>query len=308
MWIRVNGRDVWRNGLEAELYRGDFTFSASGGMQNGYGTSTGYGAAEVGYYLSDDFLIGIGASGFSSYRALAASAEIRPFADSSMSVFGNAGAGNRGGGFGVVGVRFSFGVDGISLKKQHREYDPPNILTQFSGGGGGGAGIAQQIEASKPAVVAPVVIICFVGGTLVRMADGSAKPIEDIAVDDVVLGMDGTANRVLALRPAVLGERKLYAINGGTAFVTDSHPLMTRDGWKAIDPTEGAQLLPDLDLGRLEPGDVLVGLDGDIAVRSIEASSAHPGTKVYNFSVTNNQTYYVAEADAPDTFMLAHNR
>lgn len=159
-----------------------------------------------------------------------------------------------------------------------------------------------------PAPSAAPIIVCFVAGTLVRMADGSTKAIEDIVVDDVVLGMDGTANRVTRLRPATLGDRKLHAINGGTAFVTDSHPLMTRDGWKAIDPTESAQVLPDLDLGRLEIGDILIGLDTEIAVASIEATEAHPGTKVYNFSVTNNHTYYVAKADAPDTFILAHNR
>lgn len=306
MWVRVNGRDVWRNGAEAELYYGDFTFSASGGAQNGYGHPTAYAGADAGYYVSDDFLVGLGASGFSSYRAVAASAEVRPMADSTMSLFANAGAGNRGGGFGVVGVRFSFGAGAISLKKQHREYDPPNILTHFAAGGAG-AGVAQQIEAARP-VTAPVVIVCFVAGTLVRMADGSVKNIEDIAVDDVVLGMGGTSNRVLKLRPSVLGDRELYAINGGKAFVTDSHPLMTRGGWKAIDPTEAAQVLPDLDIGRLERGDVLVGLDGDVRVDSLDAESAHPGTPVYNFSVTNNHTYYVAKADAPGTFILAHNR
>jgi hypothetical protein len=91
MWIRVNGRDVWRNGVEAEFYRGDMTFSASGGAQNGYGISTGFAAVEAGYYFSDYILVGIGASGFSSYRAIAASAEIQPMEDSPVSVFASCG-------------------------------------------------------------------------------------------------------------------------------------------------------------------------------------------------------------------------
>lgn len=308
MWARVNGRDVWRNGLEGELYRGDVTLSATAGVQNAIGRSTGYAAADAGYYFTDDLLVGVGVSGYSAYRAVGANAEMRPMADSPMSLFANIGAGNIGGGYAMVGVRFAIGSGNVSLKRQHREYDPANILTQFTSAGGN-VGVSQQIEAIKSVPVAsPVIIVCFVAGTLVRMADGSSKKIEDIAVDDVVLGMDGSSNRVTKLRPAVLGERKLYAINGGTPFVTDSHPLMTRDGWKAVDPTESAQVLPELEIGRLEPGDFLVGLDGDVEVRSIEAADGHPGMPVYNFSVTGNHTYFVAKADAPTTFIVAHNR
>ena len=229
-------------------------------------------------------------------------------ADRPVSLFANAGVGNRGGGFGMVGIRYSFGADGISLKKQHREYDPPNILTQFSAGGDY-VGVGRQIEAAKPLPpAAPVVPPCFVAGTLVRMADGSAKPIEDIAINDRVLGMDGVVNEVVALKPSILGDKKLYALNDRDAFVTDSHPLMTTGGWKAVDPTDSARVLPELNIGRLELGDQLVGLDGNVDVTSINEIAADAGTKVYNFTVTNNRTYYVAKAAAPATFVLVHNR
>lgn len=263
MWVRVNGRDLWRNGIETELYRGDYTFSFSGGLQNGIGRSTGYGNVEAGYYSTDDLFFSIGFGGHSSYRSAFTGAEWRPFTDNAVSAFSNFGAGNIGGGFAIVGMRYSLGAGPISLKKQHREYDPPNILTHFSSGAGGGAAITQAIN--KPiATVATVVAapVCFVAGTLVLMADGTGKNIEDVTVGDILQGMDGTDNEVLILKPAILADRKLYALNGGKGFVTSSHPFMTSEGWKSIDPDLTNEWLPDLKSGKLMAGDELVTLGG----------------------------------------------
>ena len=40
---------------------------------------------------------------------------------------------------------------------------------------------------------------CFAAGTLVRMADGSLRPIESIKAGDRVLGAGGRANRVMGI-------------------------------------------------------------------------------------------------------------
>ncbi|NVK19621.1 MAG: hypothetical protein HWE30_13055 [Methylocystaceae bacterium] len=145
MWIRVDGRDLWRNGLESELYVDDFTFSGSLGLQNGYGRSTGYAGLDAGFYVTDDLLINGGVSGYSDYRSIYVGSEWRPMEDSSLSFFGNVGAGNQNGGFATIGLRYSFGAGNITLKKQHREYDPPNILTGFTSGASGGGAVVDQI-------------------------------------------------------------------------------------------------------------------------------------------------------------------
>jgi hypothetical protein len=70
---------------------------------------------------------------------------------------------------------------------------------------------------------------------MITMANGSTKPIRDLAVGDMVRGKSGI-NRVIAI-PKRHTEQTIYGFNGGKAFVTGGHPFYTREGWKAIDPS-----------------------------------------------------------------------
>ena len=92
------------------------------------------------------------------------------------------------------------------------------------------------------------------------MANGSDKPIEQVEPGDRVLGRGGKINQVRGILYPVLGDRPLYALNGGTAFVTASHPFLTTDGWKAIDPDAARAEVPGLDIERLTVGDVLLSV------------------------------------------------
>lgn len=69
---------------------------------------------------------------------------------------------------------------------------------------------------------------CFVAGTLVRMADGSDKNIEDVVVGDVVLTSHGEDTVKQLWRP-ILGPRPLIQMKDGTARVSSDHPLWSRD-------------------------------------------------------------------------------
>ncbi|OYX98878.1 MAG: hypothetical protein B7Y80_14335 [Hyphomicrobium sp. 32-62-53] len=73
---------------------------------------------------------------------------------------------------------------------------------------------------------------CFPTGTQVLLADGSTKSIEVLAVGDRVLGRSGV-NTVTALKPTILGNRKMYTINGKVR-VTADHPALTDNGWGII--------------------------------------------------------------------------
>ena len=152
---------------------------------------------------------------------------------------------------------------------------------------------------------------CFVGGTRVRMADGSDKPIELVEPGDRVLGHGGKINRVRGILRPVLGDRQLYALNGGTAFVTASHPFLTTDGWKAVDPDAAREEVPGLEIGRLTAGDTLIsmissepagrdaaGSTGDraaeehwIPLETLEGRSADAATQLYNIDVNGDDTY-----------------
>lgn len=148
---------IYRTGLETEFYFGDFTLAPSGGYQRSFGNNTGYGAVDALYYVTEDWMLGLGISGYSDKRAAALSTEWRPMVDQPISVFANVGGGNEGGGFGMVGVRYSFGMKGATLKVQHREYDPPNIVNSFTSGGAGGNAISRDVQTHEEK--APVIVV-----------------------------------------------------------------------------------------------------------------------------------------------------
>jgi hypothetical protein len=169
----------------------------------------------------------------------------------------------------------------------------------------------------------PPVLSCFTGQTRIAMADGTSKPIARVAVGDLVLGRDG-ANRVVAIERPRLGDRRLYALNGGPFFVTAEHPFLTADGWKAVDPAATAAENPALAVGRLAVGDRLLALAGVAAAVPVAAGAGHeeeapvprlaavplvslvgvtadPATPLYNLRLDGDHAYFADE-------LLVHNK
>lgn len=161
---------------------------------------------------------------------------------------------------------------------------------------------------------------CFVAGTRVALADGMSRPIEMVTAGDRVIGRDGI-NRVVAVLHPTLGDRPLYAFNDGSPFVTASHPFLTEDGWKAVDPAAAQATVPGLAVGRLAVGDrlqalvglaepALVGGDaGEAAVARFDvtplvrlvAHPADPATPLYHLQVDGDHTYVANE-------LVVHNK
>ena len=163
---------------------------------------------------------------------------------------------------------------------------------------------------------------CFVAGTRILMADGTEKPIEQVAVGDLVVGGHGGVNRVTGIERPRLGGRRLYALNNGRAFVTAEHPFLTRSGWRAIDPTATADENSALEVGALLRGDLLavarfgaetsahgnlvarhapeVALDF-VVLQRIDSISADPRTELFNLLLNGDHSYF---ADG----YLVHNK
>jgi hypothetical protein len=149
------------------------------------------------------------------------------------------------------------------------------------------------------------------------MPDGSSRAIADLAVDDAVLGADGQINRVVAIERPALGNRPLYAIDDSGFFVTASHPFLTDDGWKSIDPAATAREHAAMRVAQLRVGDRVRVLSGVLAtvggsdrleidtaprvVEQIESVMADPATMLYNLRLDGNQTYFANE-------LLVHNK
>jgi len=128
------------------------------------------------------------------------------------------------------------------------------------------------------------------------MADGTDKNIEDVIVGDTVKGQKGN-NKVVALDPTLLGDRKLYSFNDNEHyFFTSEHPFMTEEGWKSIKPEktkerDGVELYDQLK-GELKVGDKLVTDSGVTNITEIKSKEMNdPKMPLYNFHISNDNSY-----------------
>jgi hypothetical protein len=140
----------------------------------------------------------------------------------------------------------------------------------------------------------------FVAGTRVLMADGRAKPIEDIAVGDHVAGADPGSTPGSHLVEAVHvtdDDHDFTTVTVGTSGGTQSIESTAKHlYWNATahEWTEAAGL---------QPGQSLETAGGGRA--TVVADHRHPGAaRTYNLSVNAVHTYYVL---AGDVSALVHN-
>jgi hypothetical protein len=155
---------------------------------------------------------------------------------------------------------------------------------------------------------------CFLAGSLVTMADGTTKKIEDVKVGDYVMGAFGEANVILAKDDPWLGDRYMYKIND-EHDTSDDHPHVSTDK-QFYAPEENAAYdewgsyfdceladgshemwlnvgLTKRKLKKLTVGVELITTKGGKVVDSIEKYKLPPDTKLYNFVVGGSHTYFV---------------
>jgi hypothetical protein len=84
----------------------------------------------------------------------------------------------------------------------------------------------------------------------------------------------------------------LYAFNGsGNYFVTPTHPFMTKEGWKSLDPAGTRRESPGIVVSKLKIGDELVMKGGKTKVLT-QLDSKYASTTVYNFGVNGTHDFY----------------
>ncbi|MBT2472818.1 sugar-binding protein, partial [Streptomyces sp. ISL-66] len=143
---------------------------------------------------------------------------------------------------------------------------------------------------------------CFLAGTLVLMADGTTKKIEDIAVGDVVLATDPESGKTGARQVTELirpeGEKNLNELSIETPTgiekitATQEHPF-----WS---PSEQKWIIA----GDLQSGTTLLTDHGQ-TVRVTDNRRYTKTVETYNFTVEELHTYYVLAGSTP---ILVHNR
>ena len=151
---------------------------------------------------------------------------------------------------------------------------------------------------------------CFLADSLVTMQDLSKKRIADMQVGDIVLGDGGVANEVIELRETAESDQTLFAINH--LRTTESHPIKTESGWKAINPEAAMILHPEMTITQIAVGDRLARVNDsgesyfeDVATITSETLTA----PVYNLNVSGSDT---PDIDGNDTYIvdgvMVHNK
>ena len=170
-----------------------------------------------------------------------------------------------------------------------------------------------SVNSAGRAAVSASAQACFLAGTPVYMADGTAKAIEDVIVGDSVIGAFGETNPVLALQRVYLGNSRMYKINGEHS-TSDHHPHVSVDRrfytpvpgtvdnevYGKTFPVIGADgpvmlKLHGLKKGRvqtLEVGAQLKTIDGSREVLTLEPYDLPFETPLFNLVVGGSHTYH----------------
>lgn len=154
---------------------------------------------------------------------------------------------------------------------------------------------------------------CFIAGSKVLLASGKYINIEKLRKGHKVIGKDGVINEVVELRTINTAKQVLVSINGSNYFVTDSHPILTTSGWKAIDKNKANRIHPELSIEKLEKGDALVLFDFDKNEEYHETinslATIEKELVVYNLNVSGKDTPNI---DGNDTYivngLIVHNK
>lgn len=145
-------------------------------------------------------------------------------------------------------------------------------------------------------------VSCFPAGTPVLMADGTEKAIEALQIGEHVLAHDGTkqvATTIMArIKPHPKQVYELLLDDGNTLTLTDSHPIMTEEGWKSLSPASTKRENLDLAVSPLQIGDCIHTRDGFCALSAIEPREI---VQIYNITVSDPHTFYASG-------ILVHNK
>jgi len=187
-----------------------------------------------------------------------------------------------------------------------------------SSGPGGGLFNTVTVTAYTPCLTIQSTIEiqpCFLAGSLVHMADGSTKAIEDVRVHDKVVGAFGEINEVLFLHRPRLGTSSMCCING-EHHTTHHHPHVSIDKqFYSGDPDRVSnstyghthqvidedghvveKMLHGLKkerLQKLSTGVELKTIDGSKLVTTMEVYSMPEDTPLYNLVIGGSHTYHV---------------
>jgi len=144
---------------------------------------------------------------------------------------------------------------------------------------------------------------CFTPDTRISIIDGSTKFIKDIQIGDTLLGDSGPVN--VLNKWVGTGNHVLVDFNKKGYFITSNHPVLTDQGWGAVDVMLFAATEPDnyqrvLQNNNFQPlVNVKIGcrlavwINGNVAYETLTSMDMRPPVEieVYNLDVTGDDHY-----------------
>lgn len=118
---------------------------------------------------------------------------------------------------------------------------------------------------------------CFVGGTLITMADGSKVPIEQISKGDRVLSFDSGTKKLSAntVVKTFKHDARGYLIINDRLKVTDEHPILSKGRWAKAGELKEGDFLFNAAEGKDEKILSIVPASEQAAVYNLEVDGVH---------------------------------
>jgi hypothetical protein len=117
---------------------------------------------------------------------------------------------------------------------------------------------------------------CFEANTMIRMGDGSEKPIRQLKDNDLV--WNPIRQKAMAIKRVTPGPEKLplwsVQTENGIVRVTSKHPFLTPVGIRPAD--------------ELKAGDRILGRSGEEIIKSVSEDQAAPKEWVWNFEIATD--------------------
>lgn len=136
---------------------------------------------------------------------------------------------------------------------------------------------------------------CFIAGTKISMANGLFKNIENIQQNDLIIAYNEDKNnftigKVLRTKKNNIFTKivKIILSNNNIINMTLSHPILTTQGWKAIDRNT-AFIEHGIICGKLSIKDQIITQNGIFSIKKLEKYDYN--LPVYNFTVDKYHTY-----------------
>jgi hypothetical protein len=138
---------------------------------------------------------------------------------------------------------------------------------------------------------------CIAPDTQVTMYNGTTKAIKDLKIGDRVKALHGKDAEIKDITELDWKELALYNINNGLLRLTADHPVMTKDGWRAINynirnDNKGYGRYGIKKVKTLKIGDILITDNSAIAVTHIMPESPIKNGKTFNLKLKNSKGFY----------------